>query len=375
MVRRTRGWTYARFGAVLALAACSRGEAAGLAAGSAPVLDVPGWALEPAAAVGGPEAGEDQQLYTVTSVAEDAEGRFYVSNFGDKRVLVFDSAGTYLRTIGRGGRGPGEFTAPRIVAPVGRDGLLVLDLVPGRISRFRRSDGRHLGDAKFADEAGIPVDMRAAADGSVLVEFRPRPQSGVQAPAYIARVDTATGAVERAGALRLDTVARVQLRTETKGAKTMMTVDVPFAPKPVWDVEPGGALLYGTGAQFAVSRARGAERGEVFRAAGEARPVTGRDRDDFFDNPNAEKFRGEIEFPCTHPYYTALRADPNGTFWLRVASGSGERWEVRDAGGRLLGALALPEGSELVHASRGALYVIVTDEDDVESLQRFRLRR
>lgn len=374
MVRR-RGWRAAPVAAALALAACSRGEAADGAPVQAPALAVQGWSLEPAARVGGPDAGEQEQLYTVTSVAEDAQGRFYVANFGDKRILVFDSAGTYLRTIGRGGRGPGEFTAPRALAAVGDDGLLVLDLVPGRISRFRRSDGQHVADARLADEAGIPVDMRATPAGATVVEFRPRPQSGVQAPAYLARVDTATGAVDRAGAVTLDTVARARVNGKTEKGKMSVTIDVPFAPRPVWAVQEDGAVLYGTGARFEVNRAAGGKVETAFRGTGEPRAVTARDRDGFFADPNAEQFRGEVVFPRTHPFYSAMHTDAAGTVWLRVVAERGERWEVRDAAGTVRGTFALPEGSRLVHASRGSVYVLTKDADDVETLHRYRVRR
>jgi hypothetical protein len=367
--------TAARLVAVLALAACSRGEAADGAAAAAPALAVQGWSLEPAARVGGVDAREEEQLYTVTSVAEDAEGRFYVANFGDKRVLVFDSAGAHLRTIGRGGRGPGEFTAPRAVAPVGADGLLVLDLVPGRISRFRRSDGQHLADARLSDSAGIPVDMRATVAGHVMVEFRPRPQAGVQVPAYLARVDTATGAVYRAGAVTLDTVARVQVTGKTQRGKAAVTIDVPFAPRPVWDVQADGTVLYGTGARFEVNRAGDGAAQVAFRGTGEPREVSGRDRDGFFADPNAEQFRGKVSFPRTHPFFTAMYVDPHGTVWLRVPAERGERWEVRGADGGVQGTFTLPEGSRLVYASRGSVYLVSTDEDDVETLNRYRVRR
>lgn len=377
MVRRRRVWTGAGLAAALALAACARGEAAdGGDAPAAPRLSVAGWTLQPAARVGGAGAGEQDQLFNVTSVAEDAEGRFYVANFGDKRVLVFDSAGTYVRTIGKAGKGPGEFTALRSVAAVGADGLLVLDLVPGRIHRFRRSDGAFLGEVALAREAGMPLDMRATPSGTVMVEFRPRTQSGVQAAAFIAPVDTATGAVDRSRAVQLDTVARVQLRKEQKGSKTMFTIDVPFAPRPVWDVEGDGGLLYGTGREFVVNRARDARSAPVFRGTGQPRAVSRDDREGWFaSSEQMEQFRGKFEFPETHPFFTGLRADPHGALWVQVPAAAGERWEVRDATGAVKGTFSLPEGSRLMSVGRGAVYVLSKDAEDVETLHRLRIQR
>jgi 6-bladed beta-propeller len=368
--------------AALALAACGQGEAAERGARStnrdAPALEttVAGWRLEPAARVGGADAGEESQLYNVVAVTEDPEGRFYATNFGDKRVLVFDSTGAFVHAIGRGGQGPGEFTAPRSAAAVGSDALYVLDMIPGRLSRFRRSDGAFVSDVPLPADAGLPLQMQATPGGVLAIEFRPRPSDGKQAPAYIARVDTATGAVDRAGAVMLDTVARVQVGSSTEKGRRVVTVDLPFAPKPAWTLDREGAVLFGTGAEFVVRRSAGGEVSEALRGTGEPQPVTAGDRDEFFSEPGAEAFKdSEIPFPRTKPFFTGVLSGPGGTLWVRVpARGGADRWEVW-SGGKKTGEVTLPAGSGLMHVSATSLYVIQTDEDDVESLVRYRLVR
>ena len=42
-------------------------------------------------------------------VARDSQGRYYVTESGRKRLLVFINAGGFIRTLGREGDGPGEF--------------------------------------------------------------------------------------------------------------------------------------------------------------------------------------------------------------------------------------------------------------------------
>src|SRR4028119_1617555 len=69
---------------------------------------IPGWRIQEVARVGGENASESELLYTVPKVVEDAQGRFYVLNAGNRNVLAFDSSGKYLRTIGKPGTGPGE---------------------------------------------------------------------------------------------------------------------------------------------------------------------------------------------------------------------------------------------------------------------------
>jgi hypothetical protein len=364
-------------GLALALAAaCAPGEAAETAAAVAePTLNVAGWSLREQARVGGPQADEATALFTVAAVAEDADGQFYVSNFGDKRVLVFDSTGAHLRTIGRGGKGPGEFSAPRAVAALGDD-VFVLDMGPSRISRFRRADGTHLGDVTLPRNLGVPVDMRAAPDGRVAVEYRGSPLAPVQSPPVVVPVDPRTGVLDMAAAVRMDTVPRVQVKEEKGKRRSLRTLDLPFAPRPVWDLQPGGGLAFGNGAEFVVRRAVGGAISELFRGEGRALPVTRDDRERFFEEPARKSLRDKIRFPETKPFFTGLRVDDAGNLWVNVPSaGEGERWEVRDPSGRTRGELRLPPGARLLYLGRGSAYVVQKDENDVETVVRFALVR
>jgi len=46
------------------------------------------------------------------NLSVDSSGNFYVSDMGSIRVAMFDKLGKFVRTIGRAGQGPGEFTFP-----------------------------------------------------------------------------------------------------------------------------------------------------------------------------------------------------------------------------------------------------------------------
>ena len=55
---------------------------------------------------------EDAILEIPTEITYDSDGNVYVLDQKANNVKKFDSSGKYLRTIGRRGRGPGEFNAP-----------------------------------------------------------------------------------------------------------------------------------------------------------------------------------------------------------------------------------------------------------------------
>lgn len=363
-----------------ALQGCA-GDAPAARPASAPLavsVSVPGWRVEPAAAVG-PDAGSDAQLFNVVSVTEDPEGRFYAVNFSDKRVLVFDSTGRHLRTLGRAGRGPGEFRTPVRAAAVGSDGLYVVDILQRRISRFRRSDGRHLSDLAIRVSRTMnPRDMQATLNGSVAVEFRApmTRRGGNTVRPRIMLIDTVSGSPVAQRTVELDTIPLVEARVRKGGRNLGMVMDLPFAPRPVWTLDPGGDVLFGTGAEFVLFRAAAAGVTPTLRGEGARQPVTRADQEDFFDFPDREPFRGQVTFPSEKPFYTGVMAD-GALVWLEVPSGQpGHRWEVREAnGGRKVGELHLPENARLMHVAPRALYVMRTDQDDVETLHRLRLHR
>lgn len=56
----------------------------------------------------------------------DERGRFYVCDIGNRRVQVYDEKGTYVRSLGRQGQGPGEYSFPSDIL-IGRTGEVYID--------------------------------------------------------------------------------------------------------------------------------------------------------------------------------------------------------------------------------------------------------
>ncbi len=60
----------------------------------------------------GDEKDENYLFYRIKDIQVDTCGNIYVLDSGNNRIQVFDKEGQYLRTIGKGGQGPGELNAP-----------------------------------------------------------------------------------------------------------------------------------------------------------------------------------------------------------------------------------------------------------------------
>jgi len=71
------------------------------------------WALVPIARLGGStDTTLDFSRIRRPEIAADRLGRLYILDHPARRVLVVDSAGSLLRSLGRGGSGPGELSDP-----------------------------------------------------------------------------------------------------------------------------------------------------------------------------------------------------------------------------------------------------------------------
>ncbi len=116
----------------------------------------------------GPEPG---QLGYVSDVVQDADGYYYVAEFGEnQRISKFDSEGQFVKCWGGPGQEPGKFARPRALA-LGPDNLLyVADACNHRIQVFDR-DGtlvRVWGEVGAAPgQLSYPYDL-AFGPGGVL---------------------------------------------------------------------------------------------------------------------------------------------------------------------------------------------------------------
>jgi len=191
-------------------------------------------------------------LGEISGIAIDDSGRIYVADFQDPRIVVFAADGRHLATIGRKGRGPGEFSAP--TGPVlGPDGALyvrnmeqivrfVRDPKTGLVTRFDRILS---GPAMAPWRSKLPstVDGQRRFHFPLEVGLR----DGLTHYAYLRyRLDGA----------RLDSLPVPVYPTTrsswvsyriSKGTGRMVQglATVPFHPQPVWAVTPRGTLISG----------------------------------------------------------------------------------------------------------------------------------
>lgn len=153
---------------------------------------------EPSVVIGGDDSNAQAQLHRAASAVRLTDGRIAIGNAGTGQIMVLDTTGKHVVTVGRQGRGPGEFGTPLVrVLPTNVAGILAEQLGP------RAKPVRFDANGDFVDEvarsvgmAGARSDFATSTDGSSFYLVADLPQgpfaeAGVtRQPAFLVRSPT-----------------------------------------------------------------------------------------------------------------------------------------------------------------------------------------
>ena len=130
--------------------------------------------IEPSSFFGQHGSGKGM-FFHPTQVDVNDEDEIVVADYGNNRVQVFDSDGTFLRSFGRKGQNPGEFNSPCGIAIDKNRNIFVADFGNDRVQIFSW-EGRHLSsfggkgssdslDSRLRNPRGLSLDS----NGNVIV--------------------------------------------------------------------------------------------------------------------------------------------------------------------------------------------------------------
>ena len=279
-------------------------------------------------------------LGEISGIAIDDSGRMYVTDFQEPRVVVFDSRGRHLATIGRKGQRPGEFTAP--TGPtIGPDGALYVRNME-QVARFTRDP--RTGIASRFDQSFVGPTMAPwRSKLSSLIDRRGR----FHFPLEVGLADGLTHYAYRRYTLdgrKLDSLpvpiypttrsSWAAVPTGPNGGRVVRGLSmVPFHPVPVWAISNSGTIISGPADRYELTetdfmgralrtykravpaeRIPAKERGDSLRAL--------RQRIDSLPIPIGQ-VRGASEevkaqrLPDTYPFYRSVAVTTAGEVWVR----------------------------------------------------------
>jgi sugar lactone lactonase YvrE len=336
------------------------------------------WRIEEDLRIGSATVEGPELFGSIGALEVDELGRIYVAESQAQEVRVFNADGTYLRTIGQDGGGPGEFAQISGIG-WGPDGnLWVMDTRNNRMSVFdttgayitshRRPGGFMIlpWPGGFDDHGRVYDMVGVPRDGDFALAM-------VRYDAQMTPMDTFYMPPEEDGDF---------FELVGEGGSSRMRAGVPFSPGPVSRFDPEGYVWMGITDQYRLHRV--SFDGDTVRTvAREFEPVSvsAAEHDEALESLDwFTEQGGKIDpsrIPDTKPAFIRPLFDDTGHMWVTAttAEGVNTTWDIFDPEGRYLGAVVSPV--DLAFRSpvfKGdELYAVVTDEMDVPYVIRARI--
>ncbi len=276
-----------------------------------------------------PDDGTPGELLEPSDVALTDHGHVVVADAGAGHITVYDASGTFVRTIGAKGEGPGEFRVAWLA--VRGDTLFVQDPQLARGSTFRISTGEFLTSRNTACCYWAPIGI----DGSgraVMPMMRSDPDTSAGPAAWYVRAPLSSTSA--------DTVRVPQRRAPSSvwevknGDRMQMTVTVPLAPRELRTVDPLGGFVTAWNGDYVLRVSRqGDDTVALFGRVHTAERVSSAEKQAIVDariegmsgstgpgsvpEPVLRESFVTSKIPDVRPPFESFHVDPLGRTWVR----------------------------------------------------------
>jgi hypothetical protein len=371
---------------VLAAAACGRAPPAGVTVTDSAgvrislsedlprtyaVVDTPAML-----SLGGPEARGPTQFANIQGVRVDRRGNLWVADGQSDEVRLFHADGSFWKSVGGRGEGPGEFMSVRLLGSFRGDSVAVWDDAQGRMTVLDSAGDMARIVTAHGGDAYPPNAFHVFADGTVLARIRRVLQAGTLEPgtvipdtAIFARVDYADARSEPEGG--------------APAPKWLWTghsqVPIPFTVNPGFDVS-GDEVQTTSGTAFRIRVIRDGRLVESYGLDREPAPVTAKEEREYADmfghgdSSRAKEYLSVLRDPHVPkllPAYRSLVVADDGSVWAeRYEYGA---FDVYGPDRAFLGTVEVPVQLSQVVGSR--LVGVWRDEMNVEYVRIYRFRR
>ncbi len=351
------------------------------------------WTIErePSLAIGKEDGAAVYLFDRVKAATRLTDGRIVVADDGSRSLRFFDRNGVFIKSVGRGGVGPGEFASLNSLFRFRGDSLMTHDDRNSFI--VFDSEGR-LVDSRKMSEGVFVLDLHGAlADGTVM---RRVGGEGHKALSEAESDSILFQNLDRTGEVRARFAFSAPRRPGTKfaGHPTFSAVVGGPGPRPVLEKH----YVLQTHTSFAVGPTNiyfgDSDRFEFLVASGngaisrimrvtaplEKIPESVKTDSATFNFGKVRYTANETIWPDVYPPFRQLMADRVGNLWAEKVRRSGEtlntvRYTVFDSTGAMLGEVALP--AKLHVYEIGSDYVLGLERNslDVESVKLYPLRK
>lgn len=315
------------------------------------------------------------EFTSVGAVRELSDGRMIVTDPGEREIRILGTHGALLGTNARRGGGPQEFQMPLWTLAMPGDTTWIVDREQERFLVLG-PDGAPVRTVPWPriDGSGLRNIVRADGTGRVVFAQDGLPRPGLTETPLL-RWDPRSGALDTLATLRTQGVARFKMMFE--GREAFVTQALPYAEGDGWAVASDGAIAVIDPERYVVRWRRPDGTLETGRPIPyDPVPVTQADRDRYLDGENAAT-QAQLTFPANKPAVHAFLVfvAPSGELWTwryARAGAPGSTWDLIDRSGRRVRSVTLPGSRMIVGFGARTVYVVRTDDDDIQHLEAYR---
>ena len=410
-MKRTGRWVGAVLVAGLLAGACASGDSnwtgtvtdsAGIAIVQNPEAGI--WPAEGGPTVAdeltiGKEGDPNYQFAMIAGVDVASDGTIFALDMQGRHVKAFDATGTWLRSLGGPGSGPGELSqmAMGLMVTAG-DTVLVPDIMQQRLNRYL-PDGTPVGEMSMPMAAGVSVRWAERPDGMLVQESRVMQLPGMEAVEPMLHLLR-----RRPGGELVDTLLTLPITQSfefsTEGGQLSASIRL-FESEPVWALAEDGRVLFAMNSDYSISvYSPEGQLERIIRRAWVKKPVTEADRQGFLTMMKElwsdagvpaqamDMLMQSVSFADFYPAFTNVMGGPDGSIWVQrvqTAADLGEGvefnpqdmgspvWDVFDREGRYLGVLTLPNRFTPARLVGDKLYGVWRDDLDVQYVKVLRI--
>ncbi len=378
---------------ICAITGCGRGNAEPDRDGTG-AARVPQWhvAANPELDIGIADGDPRYTLYNVVGAKRLSDGVIAVANSGTHEIRLYDTSGTYLRSLGREGAGPGEFESLTWMGTIPGDSIMAWDHSLTRMSVFTRRGEFIRSLVPDPEPAGLfPQVYGAFSNGSFVVASGWDASALAQAGEGVRRDWITFFHYGRNGEL-LDTIVR------SPGAETYLTKNGPgFSTNPVpfaheAFVAVGGKRFFvgdNSRNHIRVLTPAGQPIGDIvtdYRPKRVTEHDVERYKHDRLEKIVVESYRAtqekvlsEVPFPKTTPFFGGIKVDSAADgIWVGdylLVENTPREWTVFDSQGGKLATVQTPVGLEIFQIGADFLLGGFDDDAGTEHVRLYRLDR
>lgn len=278
-------------------------------------------AFEEELSIGG-EAYE--MLSQPTSVIVDKNGRIFIADSQDQAIKIFEPNGEFIRSIGRKGEGPGEFSFLGYLTFLPDEKLLVMDSMAMRLSLFD-SEGDFLTSYHWTHRPGRL--LYAANEVCVMTEyvFGEGDDALADRELFVKKYDFEGNEILSFGEFRTEEM-KVHSEARAGGGGVMFGISVPHSPHSLFAADQASERLYHCVNDEYMIEAFD-ENGKIIRRFDrpyEPLPFTSEDAEEFRSryaergSESMQKMVRGMAMPSVKTISSQMLVDDEGNIWVET---------------------------------------------------------